>query len=77
MTSMISPPGVRPLFSAPEMSTEDDLYQALGGHMLWSGLRETEKHLRRKNVSFHLLENEKLSAELVTQYLSVKRRQAL
>jgi uncharacterized protein (DUF58 family) len=77
MTSMISPPGVRPLFSSPEMSTEDDLYQALGGHMLWSGLRETEKLLRRKNVSFHLLENEKLSAELVTQYLSVKRRQAL
>ena len=77
MTSMISPPGVRPLFSSPEVSTEDDLYQALGGHILWSGLRETEKHLRRKNVSFNLLDNEKLSAELVTQYLSVKRRQAL
>ena len=77
MTSMINPPGVRPLFSSPEVGTEDDIYQALGGHILWAGLRDTEKHLRRKNVSFHLLDNEKLSAELVTQYLSVKRRQAL
>ena len=77
LVNMIQPPGVFPLFSRNNASTLDDLYQRLGGHLLWQNLRELEKVLQRRGVRFSLLENEKLSAQLVTQYLGVKQRQIL
>jgi hypothetical protein len=40
-------------------------------------LRELEKVLQRRGVRFSLLKNERLGAELVSQYLNVKRRQML
>jgi hypothetical protein len=40
-------------------------------------LRELEKVLQRRGVRFSLLMNERLSADLVSQYLNVKRRQVL
>jgi uncharacterized protein (DUF58 family) len=77
LVNMIQPPGVFPLFSRPDAGSVDDLYQRLGGHLLWHNLRELEKMLQRRGVRFSLLENEKLSAQLVTQYLGVKQRQLL
>jgi hypothetical protein len=44
---------------------------------LWHNLRELQKVLQRRGVKFSLLGNEKLSIELVSQYLGVKRRQLL
>ena len=61
----------------PNIATLDELYQHLGGHLLWQKLRELEKVLQRRGVRFSLLQNERLSAELVSQYLSVKKRQLL
>ena len=55
----------------------DDLYRELGGHLQWQKLRELQKVLQRIGVQFSLLGNERLSAELVSQYLSVKQRQLL
>jgi len=55
----------------------DELYQHLGGHLLWQNLRELEKVLQRRGVRFSLLQNERLSADLVSQYLGLKQRQAL
>jgi len=40
-------------------------------------LRELEKTLQHRGVRFSLVNNEKLSAQLVTQYLGVKRRQLI
>ncbi len=77
LINMIQPPGVQPLFSRPDATTTDDLYQRLGGHMLWQNLRELEKVLQRRGARFSLLENEKLSAQIVSQYLGVKQRQLL
>ena len=77
LVGMISPPNARPLFSGKNVDQVDDLYRELGGHLEWTGLRETEKLLRRRNVGFHLLDNEKMCAQLVSQYMSVKQRQAL
>jgi hypothetical protein len=65
------------VFSNPDLATMDELYQHLGGHLLWHNLRELEKVLQRRGVKFSLLRNEKLSVELVSQYLGVKRRQLL
>lgn len=77
LVNMLQPPGVSPLFTSPNIATMDDLYQHLGGHLLWQKLRELEKVLQRRGVQFSLLQNERLSAELVTQYLNVKRRQLI
>jgi uncharacterized protein (DUF58 family) len=77
VVNMLPPPGVAPVFSNPDVTTVDDLYGQLGGHLLWQNLRELEKVLQRRGVRFSLLKDERLSAQLVSQYLDVKRRQAL
>jgi uncharacterized protein (DUF58 family) len=77
LVNMLQPPGVAPLFSSPDVSSVDDLYDHLGGHLQWHKLRELEKVLQRRGVRFSLLKNERLSAQLAAQYLEVKRRQLL
>lgn len=77
LVNMVPPPGVAPVFSEPGVSAVDDLYERLGGHMRWQSLRELEKTLQRRGVQFSLLRNERLSTDLVSQYLNVKRRQVL
>jgi uncharacterized protein (DUF58 family) len=77
LVNMLQPPGVQQIFSNPNVGDVDDLYSELGGHLRWQNLRELQKVLQRRGVSFSLLGNERLSAELVTQYLAVKQRQLL
>ena len=75
--NMPTPSGVAPLFSAGGVENVDDVYRSLGGHLRWHDLRELEKVLERRGVRFNLLDNEKMAAQLVTQYLSVKARQLI
>jgi uncharacterized protein (DUF58 family) len=77
LVNMIRQPGVRPLFTDPKISHVDDIYKHLGGHLQWQRLRRLQKALERRGVQFSLLESERLSAELVSQYLSIKQRQLL
>ena len=77
LVNMLQMPGVHPLFTDPDIASVDDLYQQLGGHLQWQQLRELQKVLQRRGVQFTLLNNERLSAELVSQYLNVKQRQLL
>ena len=77
LVNMLQMPGVKPLFTDPAVAGVDDLYGQLGGHLQWQKLRELQKILQRCGVRFSLLDNERLSAELVSQYLSVKQRQLL
>jgi uncharacterized protein (DUF58 family) len=77
LVNMLQPPGAVPVFSNPNLATVDELYQHLGGHLQWQKLRELEKVLQRRGVKFATLENERLSAEVVSQYLGVKQRQLL
>ena len=77
LVNMIQPPGVAPVFTNPNVASVDQLYQHLGGHLQWTKLRELEKVLKRRGVQFSLLGDERLSTELVSQYLNVKRRQLL
>jgi len=77
LVNMIQPPGISPIFTNPNIATLDELYQHLGGHLLWHNLRELESVLRKRGVRFSLVNDERLSVELVSQYLNVKRRQAL
>jgi uncharacterized protein (DUF58 family) len=77
LVNMVQPPGVKPLFTGADVLDTDDLYRHLGGHLQWQSLRELQKVLRRRAVRFSLLDNERLSAEIVAQYMDVKQRQLL
>ena len=75
LVNMIQPPGVRPLFGNTNVARVDDLYRELGGHIQWQNLLELGKKLKSRGMQFSLVQNERLSADVVTQYLNVKRRQ--
>ena len=74
---MLKPKGAEPIFSNPNVSSSDDICREIGGHIVWNRLRELEKTFSRRGVRFSLLDNEQLSAQLVTQYMRVKMRQLL
>jgi uncharacterized protein (DUF58 family) len=77
LVNMLKPAGAAPIFSDPSVDTIGDIYTKLGGHLLWRHLREIEKFLQRRGIGFYLLENENLCSDLVTKYLTIKRRQIL
>ena len=77
VVAMPRPEPARQLYTGPEIMEQKEIYQRLGGHMIWSSLRELERQLRQKNVGFALIEPDRLAMELVSRYLDVKRRQIL
>jgi uncharacterized protein (DUF58 family) len=77
LVNMIAPPKVAPLFTGSDAGTVDGVYDRLAGHLQWHDLRELERVLHRRGVSFSLLNNETLCAQLVTQYINIKQRQIL
>jgi len=77
LVNMVRQPGTAPVFTDTNVESVDDLYSHLGGHLRWHKLRQLEKTLQRRGVHFSLMDNERLSAQLVSQYLSVKQRQLI
>ncbi|MGD2037929.1 MAG: DUF58 domain-containing protein [Desulfobacterales bacterium] len=77
LVNMIKPVAMKPLFSSESVSSVNDIYNELGGHMIWRRIRETQKILQRRGVGFAMLDDENLCSELVSQYLALKRRQVL
>lgn len=77
LVNMLRPSTVQPLFSSPSILTVHDLYRSLAGHIAWESIRKTEKALQRRGIGFSLLDNEKMSAQLVSQYLNMKQKQRL
>ncbi|HEX4083857.1 MAG TPA: DUF58 domain-containing protein [Chthoniobacteraceae bacterium] len=77
LVNMLRPPPAQPLFSDAAVATPGDIYEKLGGHLLWHDLRELGKVLQRRGVRFSLLEKQTLSARLVTQYINVKAMQLI
>ena len=66
--------GIQAMYQADDAKTIAD---EVAGHLRWDGLRQLKTKLRAAGVEFSILEDEKLSLELVNQYLSVKQRQVL
>ncbi len=77
IAGMLRPEGARPVFSDPAVAVPDDLYRGLAGHIAWHRLQELAKILKTRGATFMLMDRETLSADLVTRYVDVKRRQAL
>jgi len=77
LVNMFHPPGAAPLFETGDVEKLDDLYRELAGHIQWQDIRQLERLLEKKGVRFHLLDNDLMCVQLVTQYINVKRRQIL
>lgn len=77
LVNMVRPFQARPLFAEPDADSVDRLYQNLSGHLLWQNLRELHNVLHKHGITLKQLDDAKMSAEIVTQYLNVKQRQML
>ncbi|OHE81352.1 MAG: hypothetical protein A3G75_01920 [Verrucomicrobia bacterium RIFCSPLOWO2_12_FULL_64_8] len=77
LVNQLRAPGMGQLFAGDPVTTTGEIYTRLGGHLQWREARELADRLRPLGVTASLLENETLAAQLVTQYLQVKRRQLL
>ncbi len=77
LVNVPSAPLVAPLFGEADVAAPEDLYRRLGGHLRHEQLLELERKLRRRGIGFHRLNNDAMAAELVNQYMNVKRRQML
>jgi len=75
--AMPQPPTAAPLFSTATLQSNDELYRHLAGHLTWHQLRELQQSLRLQGVRLMLVKDERLSADLVSHYLDVKRKQLL
>ncbi len=75
--AMPRPPTAAPLFSTTKLGSSDELYRHLAGHLTWHQLRELQQKLRLQGVRLMLVKDERLSADLVSHYLDVKRKQLL
>jgi uncharacterized protein (DUF58 family) len=77
LAAMISPVGVEPLFGPTPVETPDDLYDRLGGHLRWQALEEAGSRLRHRGIRFLSADQNDLVPRLVSEYLTIKRRQLL
>jgi uncharacterized protein (DUF58 family) len=77
LVCMLRQPGVEPLFCGPDAADAGAVCQRLGGHLAWRKLKALEKELGLRGVRLSVLDDARLSAETVAQYMNVKARQML
>jgi uncharacterized protein (DUF58 family) len=77
LVDMVRPPGSKMLFSQPDADSVDSLYDRLAGHMLLHDTMELKNTLHRHGVTLALLDDSRLTADLVSQYLTIKQRQQI
>ena len=68
----------QPLFHrADHIDHADDLYSRMAGHLMWSDLQETTRDLKQCGVHLTSSLQENLIADVISEYLNVKKRQLL
>jgi uncharacterized protein (DUF58 family) len=77
LVDMVRPPQSQLLFSEPNAGSVDELYDKLAGHLLFQDTRELQNTLHRHGVALSLLEDSRLTPQMVNQYINVKMRQTL
>lgn len=77
LVDMVRPPGSKMLFSQADADSVDALYDRLAGHMLLHDTLELKNTLHRYGVTLALLDDSRLTADLVSQYLTIKQRQQI
>jgi uncharacterized protein (DUF58 family) len=69
--------GMKALFAGDAPSSLDELYGGLAGQMLWNRMRRLKIALQNRGVKLAVIDPEHIKMEVTSQYLDVKRRQAL
>jgi uncharacterized protein (DUF58 family) len=70
-------PGLKPLFSGDAPRDIDALYAGLAGQMILKRMWELKIALQNRGVRMQIVDSERIKAQVTSQYLDVKRRQAL
>jgi uncharacterized protein (DUF58 family) len=68
---------LRPLFAGDPPDTLEDVYGGLTRQMLRNRMRELQLALENKGVKLSLVDSARMKFQVASQYLDVKRRQAL
>ncbi len=77
IAGMLRPKSARPLFEDGDVSSSEDIYRHLAGHLAWRRLRELESTLARQGVRLALIDPERFGSGLIGLYDEVKQRQLL
>jgi uncharacterized protein (DUF58 family) len=78
LAHMLGQKEISPLFRKGDAITEDEeLYGRLAGQLLWDDLQETVRLLRQRGVHLTSSLQENLVADVVNEYLRVKKRQLI
>lgn len=77
MINMLKPVNAGPLFSNAGLTSVNEIYEALGGHMAWQYLREAEQNLHRLGIGFFVHPYRELAYQIISEYLKIKQRQVL
>lgn len=78
LTHMLGQREIQPMFAKGDaVAEDDDLYGRLAGQILWNDLQETTRVLRQRGVHLTSSLQENLVADVVSEYLKVKKRQLL
>lgn len=75
--TMLKPAGAMPLFSGPDIGDGDEIRARLAGHAVWQRLRATERALRLLGAHTAQIDDAGLAANVIAQYMTIKRRQLL
>ena len=70
-------PGAAPLFSGGPAADEAAIYGALGGHLVWRGLRELQLDLGRQGIRLAYEEPREMGLRALTIYEEIRQRQLL
>jgi uncharacterized protein (DUF58 family) len=77
LVNMVRPQGAIALFEESVVGSNDSIYEALSGHMVWQNLKDLRNVLHRYGITLSQLDLADMSVELVDQYLEIKSRQLL
>ncbi len=77
LVGMLKSKEAGPLFSDSSVASVDEIYQRLTGHIQWHRVQELSQAFQRRGVRLLQLDDEKMTTQLITQYLAIKQRQLL
>lgn len=78
LTHMLGQREVQPMFGRNDEVTDDDaIYGRLAGQLLWNDLQDTTRLLKQRGVHLTSSVQENLVADVVNEYLKVKKRQLI
>jgi uncharacterized protein (DUF58 family) len=77
LVNVTQSPGVKPLFEETAPPDLDALYGGLAGQILWNRMRKLKIALGNCGIKLTVVDPARIKMQVTSQYLEVKRRQAL